>query len=133
MNQRDLFSNEVLRQIRTFCFIGLFNFVINYSVFYIFLDLCIDYKVAGVLGFLAGGISGFFLNRKFTFDSSVSGRKGIPLYFMVQIVSLFGHMITQWYVVEFLYFDFIYSQFSGIITSTMLNFTLLKLIVFKPE
>lgn len=133
MSQIYLFSNKVLRQMKTFCIVGLYNTVINYSVFYILLDLYIDYKVAGILGFLAGGISGFFLNRKFTFESSVSGQKGIPLYFMVQIVSLFGHMITQWYVVEFLHLDQIYSQFSGIVTSTILNFTLLKLIVFKSD
>ena len=133
MSQIYLFSNKVLRQIKTFCIVGLLNNVINYSIFCIFLNLYIDYKVAGILGFLAGGISGFFLNRKFTFKSSLSVQKGIPLYFMVQIVSLIGHFITQWYVVEFLYFDQIYSQFSGIVTSTILNFTLLKLIVFKSD
>ena len=104
MSQIYLFSNKVLRQIKTFCIVGLLNIVINYSIFYIFLNLYIDYKVAGILGFLAGGISGFFLNRKFTFESSLSVQKGIALYFMVQIVSLIGHLITQWYVVEFLYF-----------------------------
>ena len=133
MSQIYLFSNKVLRQIKTFCIVGLLNIVINYSIFYIFLNLYIDYKVAGILGFLAGGISGFFLNRKFTFESSLSSQKGIPLYFMVQIVSLIGHLITQWYVVEFLYLDQKYSQFSGIVTSTILNFTLLKLIVFKSD
>lgn len=132
MNQISLLSNEFLRQIQTFCIVGLFNAVINYSVFYIFLGLNVDYRVAGILGFLAGGVIGFFLNRKFTFSSAVSAQKGVILYFIVQIVSLFGHIITQWYVVEFLYFNQIYSQLAGIGTSTILNFTLLKWIVFRP-
>ena len=133
MSQIYLFSYEVLRQIKFFCIVGLFNTIINYSVFYMSLGLYIDYKIAGILGFLTGSLSGFFLNRKFTFDSSVSGKVGIPLYFMVQIISLFGHMVTQWYAVEFFYLDQMYSQFSGIVTSTILNFILLKIIVFKSD
>lgn len=128
-----LVPNEVLRQMFVFCVVGLFNAVVNLSIFYIFLELRIDYQVAGIFGFLAGGVSGFFLNRKFTFDSSVSAQKGIPLYFIVQFVCLSGHMITQWYAVEHLQFDQMYSQFSGIVTSTVLNFTMLKLIVFRFE
>ena len=54
-------------------------------------------------------------------------------YFSVQPTCLFGHIITQLLVVEFLNFDEIYSQFPGIITSTILNFTLLKLFVFKSD
>jgi len=133
MGQIYLFSNEFLKQIKTFCIVGLFNTMVNYSVFFICLTLHIDYKVAGILGFLTGSISGFFLNRKFTFESLVSGRAGMPLYFMVQIISLLGHMITQWYAVEFLYLDQMFSQLSGIVTSTILNFILLKIIVFKSD
>jgi putative flippase GtrA len=131
MNQVKISPNKVLRQLKTFCVVGLLNAVINYGIFYISLELFGDYKIAGILGFLAGGINGFFLNRKFTFNSTVSYQKGAVLYFLVQIISLSGHVITQLFVVEVLRFAQVNSQFFGIITSTALNFMLLKWVVFK--
>jgi len=133
MTQIKILPNDVLKQFKTFCIVGILNTVINYIVFYISLELHVDYKIAGILGFLAGGINGFFLNRNITFNSTVSFKKGAILYFLVQIISLSGHVITQLFVVEVLHFSQVYSQFFGIVTSMILNFTLLKLVVFKSD
>ena len=133
MTQIKILPNDVLRQFKTFCIVGLLNTMINYIVFFISLELYVDYKIGGILGFLAGGINGFFLNRNFTFNSTVSYEKGAILYFLVQIISLSGHVITQLFVVEVLHFSQVFSQFFGILASTILNFTLLKWVVFRSN
>ena len=58
MTQIKILPNDVLRQFKTFCIVSILNTVINYVVFYLSLELYVDYKIAGILGFLAGGING---------------------------------------------------------------------------
>ena len=56
-----------------FCSIGAFNTLVNYGVFLFSLHYVgLQFSIAGMIGFLSGAITGFILNRKLTFNSSIS-------------------------------------------------------------
>ena len=123
----------IIRQFLRFCLVGLLNTAINYGVFLALLSYHImPVLVAGAIGFSSGALSGFFLNRAWTFagtsTGTVSGMKG---YMLVQVISFAAHTSVQ-KVALMLGSAPEFSQLFGIVVSTFVNFTLLKWLVFKP-
>ena len=119
------------QQLYRFVIVGLINSILNYSIFYTLFILGLDYRISGAVGFVSGGISGFFLNRAWTFNASDKGVKIIIKYILVQVVSLAGHSSTQMTAVELFSVHEYLSQFIGIMVSMTLNFVLLKFFVFS--
>ena len=109
----------------------LLNTFTNFIVFILILDAGVNYQVSGIIGFLSGAILGFFVNRKFTFDHNISTVRGLLLYFLIQIFSLTVHVLAQWSAVEIFVIDPQLSQIIGVIPSALVNFVLLKYLVFK--
>ena len=118
-------------QFLKFCFFGVLNTVINLIVFLIILSFGMNYQIAGIMGFFSGAFFGFFVNRKFTFSHNISTTRGLFLYLLAQFFSLSIHVIVQSAAVEVFYVDQRLSQLIGLIPSAIINFVLLKYIVFK--
>lgn len=123
----------LIQQLYRFIIVGLLNTTINYSVFYSLFIVGIDYKISGALGFICGGILGFFLNRAWTFNASVKGVKIIIKYILIQLVSLLGHSSSQIAAVELFSIHEYLSQIIGIMVSMSLNFIFLKIYVFSRQ
>jgi len=122
-----------MRQFIQFCFVGVLNLVVNYSIFLLLLSQQImPVMMAGAIGFFSGAISGFFLNRSWTFaGTSVGIVAGMNGYMLVQILSFAAHTSVQ-KVALILGSAPEFSQIFGIMVSTIVNFTLIKWLVFKP-
>ena len=117
-----------------FVTVGILNTVINYSTFSFFLLLLkLNYIASGALGFMAGGVSGFILNRKWTFKSDISYKSGITKYFAIQVFCLGLHNLTQFIVTNIFGVPEIFSQFAGIFVTTFTNFFLIKKFIFKKS
>ena len=114
-----------------FILVGVFNTFINYGVFIVlFLEFDLVYYIAGAIGFLCGSVSGFFLNRLWTFKSNIPIKSGYLKYFIIQLICLGVHSSTQITVTELLHFPEIYSQLGGIVITTFMNFFPIRRIVF---
>lgn len=114
-----------------FCMVGVINTLINYGLFLFLLNvLQWYYLLAGALGFLAGAVCGFFLNKKFTFQANISNTK-IFHYLLVNIFGLFLNMLVQYIMVDFFAISAHYSQLFGIIVTTFSNFLLAKRFVYQ--
>lgn len=123
-----------MREFIRFCLVGISNTLINYGIFAILLRyLHVPYLWAGSMGFLAGAIWGFFLNRYFTFQSSAQTKRGLPIYLAINLFSLLINLAMQWLAVDFLAIAEIWSQLCGIVVTTFTNFILVKLLIFKPQ
>jgi len=120
-------------QVYRFLVVGVFNTVLNYTVFYLLFIVGVDYRISGVSGFLSGGVLGFFLNRRWTFGSSSRETSTVIKYVLVQAFSLLGHSVAQILVVEMFFVHELISQVIGIMVSMSINFTLLKLYVFANK
>ena len=115
-----------------FIIIGILNTVINYGVFILLLfGLNLVYFIAGAMGFLSGAVSGYFLNRLWTFKSNVPIVTGFLKYIIIQIFCLGAHIITQIGVTEILGVHEVFSQMGGIAITTFMNFFISRAIVFK--
>ena len=112
--------------------VGIINTVINYGVYILlFIAYKVIYFVAGAIGFLSGAVSGFFLNRLWTFKSNVPIAAGFLKYFIIQLFCLGAHITTQIGVTEILGVPEIFSQLAGITVTTFMNFFISRAIVFN--
>lgn len=126
-------SRPGFRQFFRFCVIGVVNTTVNYLVFYLCLELLsIHYTLAGGAGFLSGGVVGFFFNRSWTFQSSVSASRGLSIYMAIMGFSLICHSGVQWLAVQAGVAE-VYSQLFGIAVTTVLNFFLTRRFAFSDR
>ena len=114
-----------------FCIAGGINTAINYVTFYVFLVLVgVNYLLSGALGFSFAVIPAFLMNRAWTFSSQVSFWRGFPVYLPISVFTLGLHSITQWFAVEVFGVIEIFSQLFGIAVATVVNFLLVRRLVF---
>jgi putative flippase GtrA len=122
------------RSFAIFCCMGVLNTLINYVVFMVALrGLQIYYPLAGAMGFLSGAVTGFFLNRAFSFKSQVSTGFGLTRYLLVQVFCLGVHSAAQMLCVQLLSVPQGWSQLPGIVVTTFLNYNLSKRFVFARK
>jgi putative flippase GtrA len=131
-----LISKTILKKIFSefsrFAVVGVINTIINYGVFISFLSIFnVIFYLSGAIGFISGAISGFFLNRYWTFNSNVSLLHGSTKYFAIQILCLCIHIIVQLFVTKILMVQEVYSQIAGIAVTTFVNFVLSRKFVFN--
>lgn len=89
-----------------------------------------SYLHAGSLGFLSGAITGFFLNRKFTFKSSIKISTGLSTYLFLQLGCLIVNSCIQFIVVEYFSVPSKLSQLPAITVTLFLNYIISKEFIF---
>lgn len=128
----ELFKKPLISEFLRFISVGVLNTAINYLVYLFFLKiLSLNYLFSGVVGFLSGAVTGFYLNRNWTFKSSVNIMSGSLKYLLIQIVNLGAHSLAQYISHTQLGVSEEISQFAGIIVTTFLNFILIRYFVFR--
>jgi putative flippase GtrA len=78
-----------------FLLVGVVNTLVGLSVIFIFLELTKNYWFATFVGNSVGAAVSFFLNRTFTFKSSVSLQRGIPVFILTILVCYSGSYATS--------------------------------------
>lgn len=114
-----------------FCLVGVLNTGLNYSVFYILLALQGNALLAGSIGFTAGAVLGFILNRKYTFSSNITFGTGMKKYLLVQLVCLCLHFMVQSFFLYILFFPKDISQIPSIFATAFLNYYLSNKLIFN--
>ncbi len=122
---------KYILELKNFIIIGIISTIINYSIYFLFLEINVFYLYSGIIGFLSGSIFSFYFNRNITFKSKINPLKGLVIYFIIQIFSLMGHSLFQFISVHFFDVREVFSQLHGIICSTVINFFSMKFILFK--
>ncbi len=73
-------NNSFLR----FVLVGIVNTGIGLTLMFFFLNfLQLSYWVSTFIGNFIGAVISFLLNRRFTFNSSITTKKGLPLFLVV--------------------------------------------------
>jgi len=118
---------KIFYQALRFSIVGVFGVFINYCVFLLALVFFkIHYLISGILGYMFAMIPIFFLNRYWTFRSNVSIFKGLPIYVIINLITLSSHSIIQFISKEYLGVPEIYSQACGIFVSVIISFILVR-------
>jgi len=122
-----------LREFIKFAFFGLLNSLVNYACFFILLKIGVFYIFASTFGFFSGAITGYYLNRRYTFKSQIIFTKGLYKYLSIQLFMLIINIIALFYLVEYIGFEAMIGQFFAIIITALLNFLFVRRFVFKNE
>jgi Gpi18-like mannosyltransferase/putative flippase GtrA len=61
-------------QLARFATVGVTNTLLSYAVYALLLAVALPYPLAGAVGFAAGAVNGYVLNRRWTFGAPDSGR-----------------------------------------------------------
>jgi putative flippase GtrA len=90
---------KITRQFSRFITVGASNTAISFVIYTGLLSIGVVYWLSGAIGFAAGAINGYLLNRRWTFGSPDSWRARIE-YFVVQLGGLFGTAVFLWVLVS---------------------------------
>jgi putative flippase GtrA len=90
---------RLTRPFGRFIVVGLSNTAISFVVYTGLLSIGVVYWIAGGLGFAAGAINGYLLNRRWTFASPDSWRARIR-YVVVQLGGLLGTAALLWLLIS---------------------------------
>jgi putative flippase GtrA len=123
---------NLLRQLVRFLTAGILTNVVNYATFWLLLrQLGVHYVAASVMGFLAGFVVGFILNRQWTFEATAAdGRSQLLRFFALNSFSLAVNAGTIWLFTAVFHLIPELSQLIAIAISTLINFTGSKFWVF---
>lgn len=124
---------NLLRQLVRFTLTGLLTNAVNYATFFVLLrSLNVFYVLASVIGFLAGFVVGFFVNRSWTFDATGDdGRSQLMRFFIVNMLSLGANAATIAFFTEVVNLAPEWSQLVAIGVSTIINFVGSKFWAFR--
>jgi putative flippase GtrA len=89
-----------LRRFARFLVVGASNTVIGIAVYGLCVGLGVDPVAASALGFCAGALNGYRLNRAWTFDGARGGLGTGARYVIVQLAGLALNMAGVWLAVE---------------------------------
>ncbi|HUE25978.1 MAG TPA: GtrA family protein [Solirubrobacteraceae bacterium] len=94
-----LLGNRLFGQLCRFALVGLANTLLSYLLYTALVAARVPYTLAGAIGFTAGAINGYILNRRWTFASPDS-RRARSRYLIVQLAGLGATSAMLWLVVS---------------------------------
>ncbi len=130
---KKLLYKDIARVFIKFCLVGCVNTCINISIYLILLRLYVPYLISGSTGFIAGVISGFYLNRRWTFSVLKSNNRMFFLYFFVNLFSLGVNLIALFCFVNIFYFSKEIAQLYSVLFTTITNFVGVRTLVFRKK
>jgi putative flippase GtrA len=118
-----------------FIMVGFCSTIFNFSVFVFFYKLCVVHYIASsILGYLAGLLLGYFINKNWTFSTQVDKSKSyIRGYVVVYLTSLVASQTLLYTYVELLLINPLYANVIAIGLSTLMNFIGTNYFVFKKH
>jgi putative flippase GtrA len=122
-------------QIMLFFIVGSTATVINYLVFYTFLEFFhIMYIVSSVTGYMAGVLFSYYLNFKYTFSAEKDVIfKKMPIYISVYLLSLLLSSLLLYILVDYLKLAPKLSNIFAILQSSVTNYLGCRYIVFRTN
>ena len=129
------FSNR--RQFFRFVVIGVSSALFIDLIFYSFLLSFVSSAIAKAVGFILGSLFSYVLNKRWTFQSKYFNNLELFRFYCIYLVSLTANIFVNEYVLNLLENKFDYAFITAYsistITSALLNFLGLKLIVFPSS
>jgi len=119
------FNSQIIKYI----FFGALNTLITFILYIFLIKLDVNYIVASTVCYIIGVIEGFILNGLFVFNEKLKF-SGLSKYTLVYIVSYSINIFTLYLCVDLFGVNEIFAQMIVIMFVTLLNFRLVKWLVF---
>ncbi len=134
---RERVELETVNQFIRFCVVGVSNVAVSFVVFYVFYNYAepseklsallnthfkMDGAIANIVGYLAGMINSFILNKIWTFKAKAGTFKQAYRFTILNIICLILSTAILYIFVDLLLFPYILVWFASIIIVMTLNF-----------
>lgn len=108
-----------------FLIVGIFNASVDYAVLnflHAFLGISLFWSV--FFGFLSGGITGYFLHSRFTFQYNTSGKEIVKFshFIFISIVGLSLTEITIYFLTEIYSVNYNIAKFFALVTAVVWSY-----------
>lgn len=132
MQKLKTFIYTNIKQFLRFATVGMINTIITISIIFILSNIFnIYYIISNVVGYVAGLINSFIMNKFWTFQSKGNFLKESYWFFVVFLISYILQLMVLYYFHEIVKFNENLSQILSNIFYTLVNFTLNKLLTFR--
>ena len=127
-------KHELAKQFIKFCLVGIFNTVIDFSV-YLFLSRAINlyFIFANLLSVLVAMTFSFFANKYFTFQNLEKAKIQYLKFALVNLVYFLLYNSIFWLMVEYYKFDDLLAKVIAIIIGLFWNFGANRYWTFKSS
>jgi putative flippase GtrA len=111
--------------------VGIINTIAGFSIIYILMFFGVSATISNAIGYGIGSIISFYLNRKYTFKSSLRDKIVIFKFFAVLAISYgLNFLMLRWLLVSI---NPYLAQIGSAVVYTISSFLLIKFFVFKDK
>lgn len=111
--------------------IGIINTGISFLIIFLFFNFGVKYEIAYFMGYVIALINSFFMNKKYTFQSTWHWRKEFKIFILIFIIAYSISHIFLYLLVEWLNIKVIISIIISMVIYTLIGYFLNKKIVFN--
>lgn len=122
-----------MQQFLLYCLCGGLGVSTDYALYYLSFSAGLPYQGANALGYLAGTLMSFTLNRIFTFGMRDRTLQRLAMFIGVAAVGFLASALLLWLLVQFIHVD---PRIAKLITLPMvvvLQFSLNRRLTFKAN
>lgn len=116
-----------------YCLCGGIGVSVDYSIYYFALRLGFWYQAANSLGYLAGTLVSFSLNRKITFGINDQIAQRLLIFLGVAAIGFSGSAFILWLMVDVLSIDAMLSKSLTLPLVVIIQFSLNRRLTFKVQ
>ncbi len=128
----DLKNKDELIRLGKFAFVGVFNTLIDWAVYFVLYQLCgVPATIAQVVGYICGIISSFIGNKFFTFKSKSNAFSETWKFVIVNLLSLAASELVIYVTTEIYCWNGLIAKIPATCVSMIINYLGSRLFVFK--
>ena len=120
----------MLKEFLRYNLVGIANTIVGFSIIFSLMFIGISPIVSNLIGYIFGVMLSYYLNSRYTFNSSKSKSKAIRFFGVLFISYLLNLIALQWFLT---FVNPYIAQLFAMIIYTINSFLLMKLIVFKED
>lgn len=119
-------------QFLLYCLCGGIGVSTDYAVFYLAVTSGTWYQAANGMGYLAGTLMSFFLNRIFTFSMRDKILQRLVLFLLIALIGFSASAALLWVLVQVMNLDVRIAKLISLPMVVVLQFSLNRKITFNP-
>jgi putative flippase GtrA len=120
----------MLKEFLRYNLVGVVNTIFGFSIIFSLMLLGITPTLSNLIGYIFGAMLSYYLNSKYTFNTSKSKSKAIRFFGVLMVSYLLNLLTLQWLLT---FIDPYIAQLLSMIVYTLNSFLLMKLVVFRGD
>jgi len=128
---KKIVSKKTFLQFVSYNIVGIANTLVGFSIIFLLMFIGLSATLSNVIGYAIGAVLSYYLNKKYTFQSSTNSKTQALKFFTVLFVAYILNFITLQWLLEFL--NPYLAQLISAAIYTLSSFILAKFMVFGDE